>query len=98
MRNLQAGLVDVLLAVEQEVEVDGPRPARRAVAGPPELRLELEQQAEERAGTQRGLDRRCPVQEAGLVADGTDRLGLPERRDGHDFDLGTRTQPLERNA
>src|SRR5262245_58794802 len=49
MGHLEPGLVDQLVAVEQKVEVDRPRAARRTVTRPAELGLDLEQAVEQRA-------------------------------------------------
>lgn len=80
MRNGQTGLVDVQVVVQQQVEVDRPRPPARADALAPEPPLHVEQVVEERARRERRLDLRGGVQERRLrlVAP---RLRLVQRRE-----------------
>src|SRR5690348_18231304 len=87
MGNLQAFLLDPGAVVQQEVEVEGPRPLRRdgrPIA--PEAALDLEQEAEEPPWRQPRLEDGDSVQEARLIheADG-DRI--PQRGDGDDLDI-----------
>ncbi len=94
MRHREPRLVDGLLAVEQEVEVD----RARAVARPrptfaTEVAFDLEQEVEQLARAELGLDLRHGIEEVGLILvaprlrladpgepDGADALGrLPDR-------------------
>ena len=62
MRHRQARLVDRLVAVEQQVEIDRPRPPALAALAP-ELALDREQRVEQLARRQLGLERGGAVQE-----------------------------------
>jgi diamine N-acetyltransferase len=93
MRNGQAGLLDHLIAVEEDVQVDRPGPPTLlARAVPAELPLDLEQLLEESSRTQIGLELRDGVHEARLLGD-SHRIGLPERGDAQRAEL---SQQLER--
>src|SRR5947208_3262827 len=88
MRDPEAWLVDVGLPVEEQVEVERPRPlARHALPPTPEPTFDGEEQVEERPRRQLRVQRGDPVQEPGLVeiADG---VGLEQRRYGRDLDRG----------
>src|SRR5215218_742213 len=88
VRHRQAGLVDLLLPVEEEVEVDRPRPPAGLLSPfPAKGLLDRKQPLEQRARRQVRLDRARTVEEARLV-DVADRLSLLERRDGDDLDPG----------
>jgi len=84
--NLQAGLVDDLVAVQQEVEVDRPRAAWRSCAGAAEGLLDLEEPVEQVSRRKARVDRHRAVQEARLVGD-PNRVGHAKARDADDFDL-----------
>ena len=47
MRHLETGLVDLLLAVQEEIQIERPRAARRPLPDASECGLDLEQQSEE---------------------------------------------------
>src|SRR5436190_617472 len=88
VRNLEAGLVDLLLPVKQEVEVERARALfRGGEAVAPECPLQLEHGAEQAAGREGGLELDGAVQESRLV-DVADGLGVPQRRDLQDRGLG----------
>ena len=70
MRDGQARLVDRLVAVEQQVEVDRPRPPALAALAA-ELALDREQPVEQLARRELGLERGGAVQEARLVGEPT---------------------------
>ena len=79
VRHLEARLRDPLVAPQQQVEVDRPRPPARPDPLPAEAPLDVEQMRQERPRRQRGLDLCGRVQERRLVAEAP-RLGLEERR------------------
>ena len=83
MRDDEAGLVENLILVDEQVEVDRARAEARAVACASELALHVEQAVEQRAWLERGLEPGGAVEEARLV-EVADRIGLAERRDGDD--------------
>src|SRR5689334_5837956 len=56
MRHREPRLVDRLVAVQEQVEVDRPRPVARPVARASELALDLEQALEQRARGEPALD------------------------------------------
>ena len=74
MRDRQPGLVDRVVAEDEEVEIDRSGPPPHPALSP-ELLLDLEQRPEEPVGRQIGLDPGCGVEEAGLGGD-SDRRGL----------------------
>jgi len=78
VRHTKAGLVDRLVAVEQQVEVDGARAEARACSLAAQRLLDGEQPIQELTWRERRLELRRAVQEARLleVADG---IGLAER-------------------
>ena len=79
MRDGQAGLVDHLVAVEQQVEVDRARPpALPALAA--QLALDREEDVEQLPRRELGLERGDAVQEPRLVGD-ADRIRLAQGRD-----------------
>ena len=80
MRNGQARLLHDLLAVEQEVEVDRPRPVARPLADTAQLALDLEQPVEQLPRAEVGLDLGHRVQELRLVGMAP-RLRLQNRRE-----------------
>jgi len=98
MRHPEPRLVHAEAAVEQEIEVEGPRPACGTFAGPPELRLDGEEEVEECAWRQGGLERRSAVQKARLIGHGTDRVRFAEGRDGDDLDCRIGVEALERRT
>src|SRR5438128_10434606 len=92
MGNLEPRLVDLRLTVDEQVEVEGPRPVGaggRAVAT--ESGLEHEQAAEEVAWRQLGLERNDSVQKARLI-DNPNRLGIDERGNADDLDARRRRE------
>ena len=92
----EAGLVDRLVAVEEKVEVDGPRAETRARALAPERALDGEQAFEKLAGREIRLDGAGGVQESRLI-DVPDGVRLPESGHRHDADVRTFEQ-VERAA
>ena len=88
VRDAEPGLVDLPVAVQQEVEVERARPVlRRALALATEAALDLEQPVEQLAGGEGRHELECPVEEGRLLA-GADELGLVEARDGDHRDPG----------
>ena len=86
MRDGQAGLVDDLVAVDEEVEVDRARAEPRAFAAhAAEPALDREQPLQELARLQLGVELRDAVEEVRLVQV-ADRLRLAEARNGHERD------------
>src|SRR5438552_1567343 len=96
MWDTEPRLVDLLGAVEQEVEVERPRPARRALAAAAVLGLDPQQELEQRPGRQRGFHRDRSVEEPRLLLDGSDRVRLAEARHRHDLDSRLSGEPLDR--
>jgi hypothetical protein len=80
VRDDQPRLVDDLVAVEQEVEVDRPRPPPWAEPEAPEGALDLEQPVEQAAWRELGVDLGRGVQERRLVGVAPG-LGLADRRE-----------------
>lgn len=77
MRNLEVRLVDLLVAVEEKIEIDGPRaPLWDALADAPQGLLEGKQRGEELAWGQTRCELDRAVQKARLVDD-SDRLRVP---------------------
>jgi hypothetical protein len=79
-------LVDLSVPIEQEIEIERPRPLGRdgsPVAAEPGL--DGEEQVEERGSRQHGVEGRDPVQEAGLIHI-ADRFRIDQRGDGDDLD------------
>src|SRR5262245_43777122 len=85
MRHLERRLVDLLVAVQQQVEVDGPRAETRALARTAEAPLDPKENDEEPASSDVGLERGGGVQESRLVDD-PDRRRIPETGDGGHMD------------
>ena len=98
MGHLQAGLVQMDVAVEEKVEVERAGAAGWAVPRSSELGLDLKQQLEEPARAQGRLELRRSVQKHRLVGHRSDRVGLTQRRHGDDLDAGARSEALERSA
>ena len=94
VRHGEPRLVDRLVAVEEKVEVDRPRPEPRPGALAPERALDREQPFEELPGREIRLDEAGGVQKPRLV-DVPDRIGLPEPGDRDDADVGA-VEQLER--
>src|SRR5439155_5601326 len=94
---MEAGLVDRLVAVEQQVEVDRARAEARASSLATQGLLDGEQPIQELARRERRLELGCAVQEARLVkvADG---IGLAEGGDGAELDTGLGREQVERPA
>jgi len=97
VRHAQAGGVDRLVAVEQQVEVDRARAEARARSLAAQGLLDGEQPIQELARRERRLELGRAVQEARLVqvADG---VGLPEGGDGAELDAGLGCEEVERPA
>jgi hypothetical protein len=97
VRDAQARLVDDLVAVEQEVEVD--RPWAIALAGPhpPKLVLNRQQVLEQRTWGELGRQPDGRVEEERLVED-ADRVGLADRGNGLDLELGIGGEQRKRVA
>jgi Subtilase family len=92
VRNLDPRGTDLLASVEQEIEIDRPRTARRngrPVAS--ESPFERQQGLEQALGREARLERDDAVQETGLV-ENPDGLGVAKGRDGDD---GGPRQPVE---
>lgn len=98
MGHLKARLVDRGVPVEQEVEVEGPRPPGRAFPGSPEVRLGLEQHAQQVSRRERRLERDRTVEERRLIRHRANGVGLAERRDADYLDPGIRSQRLNGRA
>src|SRR4051794_26460761 len=79
MRDLEPGLVDRVVAVEEEIEVDRPRPPLRPDALAAEPALDVEQVVEQLPGRERRLQLGDGVQEPRLLRVAP-RLGLANRR------------------
>ena len=94
MRNTEAGLVERLVPVQQQIEVDDPWPPTLD-AHSPELALDVEEQVEELSRGQARLERRRTVQEPRLVHD-PDRIGLAQLRDSNDVEAGRSPEELDR--
>lgn len=94
----QAGLVDPLLAVDEEVEIERPRASGRPFPGAPVLPLDAQEDVEQLARAERGFHSDGPVQEARLVGDQTDGIGLAKSRYGHDLDARGRVEARDRAA
>jgi hypothetical protein len=78
VRDGEAGLVELLLAVDEQVEVDRPRAEAGAAAGAAEPALDLEQAQEQSARGELRVERDGCVDEAGLV-EIADRIRLAKR-------------------
>src|SRR5262245_47225425 len=86
VRDLEARLGDCLVPVEKKVEVDTPRaPALLLRSVTAESALDLQKPLEQLAGWKLGLELCRCIYEARLV-ENTDRIGLPEGRNGDDLD------------
>jgi hypothetical protein len=78
---LEARLVDLLVAVEEQVEVDRARPETRSVASDAaQAALDRQQPLEQLARAQRGAQLGRAVEKARLVLE-ADRVGLAQARD-----------------
>src|SRR3712207_8019712 len=95
MREGQARLLDHLAAVEQEVEVDRPRPESRARPLAAEDALDGEEPLEQLPWRELRLERRDGVEEAWLLHV-ADRISLADRRDGDDLDPRFTREQVER--
>ena len=92
----QARLVDDGVPVEEEIEIERPRPLRRnALAHPAECPLEREEEVEQLARRKLRLERHDAVEEARLV-DIADRSGVAKLRDGDDLDPRSRPERVDR--
>jgi hypothetical protein len=96
MRDAQTGLVDDLVAVEQEIEIDCAR-AVALDADASEILLDGQEPVEQLAWAELRLQPRRRIQKAGLVDD-ADGFGLADRRQRGDFDVALGTEQLERLA
>ena len=98
MRDTQPGLVDLGVPEEEKVEIERPWPLRRnALAYPAELPLEVEQDSEQFARSELGLERNDTVEEARLI-DVADWCGIDEPRDGSDANSGRCGERVDRSA
>ena len=95
MRHRQPGLVDLLVAVEEQVEVDRAGAPAQAVARPPEVTLDRKQRVHELARAECRVQRGRRVEE-GRLLDRPPRVGLPDHGDGDDLDAGTGAERRER--
>lgn len=95
VRHGQAGLGHLPVAEDEQVEVDRARSEPGAVPCPAELALDSEQDVEELAGLEVGLDCEGTVEEAGLIRV-PDGIGLTQRRDGDHLDVAAGAEELER--
>lgn len=91
MGQRQARLVEDLVAEDEQVEIDRPRPETLS-ADTAQARLDVQQPRQELARRQVGLHLDGAVQERPLL-DGADGLGLTQPGDRHDVDplLGSET-------
>lgn len=94
MRHGEAGRADRLGPIEEEVEVDRPRPEAGAAANTAEATLDLEEPRQEVVGREVGLQLDRGVHEPGLV-EVADRLGLAERRHAAELDPGLRGNEVD---
>src|SRR5688500_15894347 len=94
MRDLEPRLVDLLVPVEQEVEVDRARSEARPAPIPAEQPLDGLKPVEQPGRRQLRPESGGAVEESRLVLV-ADRIGLLERRDCDDLDLGPRFEQLE---
>ena len=85
MRDGEPRLVERLVAVEEQVEVDRPRPEARTLADPPEGAFDGQEGVQELPRGQRRVDRGGSVQEARLV-EKVHRVGVAEGGDRDDHD------------
>src|SRR5215210_5025151 len=85
MRHGEAGLVELDVAVDEQIEVDRSWAEARAGPCPTQLPLDFEQPLEERARRQLRVEGHCAVDEVRLVGQ-ADGRGLAERRDARDGD------------
>ena len=98
VRDPETRLVDLGLAVEKEVEIEGPGAlGRDALPDAAEAALHLEQEVEQGRGGKLGLELRDAVEKPRLV-DEADRLGLDEAGDGDDLDGVLRAECSQRAA
>src|SRR5581483_12113859 len=97
MRNLEPGLADLPVAVQQQVQVDRARPEPRPAPRAAETPLDREQPVEEFACGQAGLDGGGRVQEARLLGE-PDRRRVAEGRDADDLDARLGRELLERRS
>jgi hypothetical protein len=81
VRDGQPGLFDSLVPVEEKVEVERAWAVLAGDADAAETLLDGEQAVEELARRERRFQSDCAVEEARLLAY-SDRLGLPQGRDG----------------
>src|SRR5438552_8408593 len=93
----QPRLVDLLVAVEEEVEVERARAVLAGHADTAEALLHVEQAVEELTRLERRVERSGAVEEARLLAD-PDRFRLAQRRDRHDLDPLSRAECVDRLA
>ena len=91
----QPGLVDLLVAEKQEVEVDRPRAEPRPVASAAEALLYGKECVEQAASVELRLDRSCRVEEARLV-EVAHGLRFAKGRNGDDTYVGRRVEGRER--
>jgi len=76
----QGRFLDRGVAIQEQIEVDRPRPEARPVANAAELALDLEEEAQELTWRQLGVDESGGVQEPRLIEE-PDRIRFPEARD-----------------
>lgn len=94
MWNPQAGLVDDLVAEEQQIQIDRARSEPGPFARAPEVALDRQEALEELARSEVGLDSRRGVEEARLV-EKANRFRLHECRDRRNLDRGVSTKSLK---
>jgi subtilisin family serine protease len=94
VRNAQTWLLDDLLPVEEQIEVDRPRPEALTGAHPAKSALDVEQTVEQLPRRELGADVRRAVDEVRLVEE-PDRLRFAQRRHGDDLDLRIGAEQLE---
>src|SRR5436305_6816985 len=98
MGHREARLLDSVVAVEQEVEIDHPRPeARSLTSHATEPTLDREQPVQQRAGSNGRDDLHGPVDEVTLL-DISERLGLAQAGNTADLDAVLLAEQCERRS
>jgi hypothetical protein len=96
VREPQPRLVHGLVAVDEQIEVDRARSPALAFPNSSQLPLDPQQDLQQAAGRQLGLDRDGAVQERRLVDD-ADGRGLAELRHLEDLDFRLRCEQVDRS-